>query len=46
MCKCKDFDNKCIEVSPTRKREIPSHMEMSASNAHETAKTAQRNIDT
>lgn len=39
MYKCKDFDSKCIEVSTTGKREITSHVEMSASNAQETAKT-------
>lgn len=46
MYKCKDLDNKCFEVSTTGKRKIPSHVEMSASNAHETAKAAYRNIDT
>lgn len=39
MYKCKAFDSKCIEINTTGKREIPSHVEMSASNAHETAET-------
>lgn len=38
------FWQQIFEVSTTGKREIPSHVEMSVSNAHETAKAAYRNI--